>query len=45
MGVRMLWQQQHGLVWMSKAIARQPTLWRRGSKKQKAGGAGLSPTQ
>lgn len=23
-GVRMLWPQQHGLVWMSKAIARRP---------------------
>lgn len=36
-GVRVLWRQQPGLVWMSKAIAQQPTLWRR-PKKQRAGG-------
>lgn len=24
-GVRVLWRQQPGLVWMSKAIAQQPT--------------------
>lgn len=42
-GVRVLWrqqQQQQGLVWMSKAIAQQPTLWRREPKKQRTGGAG-----
>lgn len=37
-GVRVLWRQQPGLVWMSKAIAQQPTLWRRRPKKQRAGG-------
>lgn len=36
-GVRVLWRQQPGLVWMSKAIAQQPTLWRR-PQTQRAGG-------
>ena len=37
-----LWQrpqQQPGLVWMSKAIAQPPTLWRGGAEKWRAGGA------
>lgn len=32
-GVRVLWQQQRGLVWVSKAIVRQPGPWGRGSKR------------
>lgn len=31
-GVRVLWQQQQGLVWVSKAIVQQPRPWGIGSE-------------
>lgn len=43
----MLWQQQPGLVWTSKAIAQQPTPGGEGESREPAVlvGAGLSPMQ
>lgn len=36
-GVRVLWQQQQGLVWVSKAIVQQPRPRDRGSKRWRGG--------